>query len=82
MEISICGSRNVSFIDEKTGKEINGKTYFYLFEDSSVEGYMPDKIFVNSRYGEPFTVGKWYSVAYNRYGKIDLNTVVECQHMG
>lgn len=79
MKISICGSRDVSFTDQNTGNVITGKTYFYLSEDPNVDGYLPDKIFVNSKYGLPFKIGRWYTVAYNRYGKIDLNSIVECQ---
>lgn len=77
MKISVCGKRAVSFKDQNTGEVVQGLTYYYLSEDPNVDGYFPDKIFVRDRFGEPFRIGYWYSVSFNRYGKIDLSSVVE-----
>lgn len=71
MEISICGSRKVSFVADD-GNTITGTTYYYLYEDSNVSGYAPDRVFVRDGSYNPFTVGKSYKVEYNRRGKIDI----------
>lgn len=76
--INIIGCRNVSFTDQKTGNDITGKTYYYMYEDSNVSGYASDKFFIASRIDDPFIVGRSYEVVYNRYGKFDFSKVREC----
>lgn len=79
MEISIVGSRNVRFNDQASGNVISGKTFYYLYSDLNVDGYAPDKVFVNDSYSGicPFIVGKRYDVSYDRRGRIDFSSIRE-----
>lgn len=79
MEISVVGYRNVSFIDNSSGNQIIGKSYYFLYSDDNVVGYAPDKVFVrDGRFSvSPFDVGKRYNVSYDRRGRIDFSSVKE-----
>lgn len=74
MIIKIVGSRPVSFKDQN-GDQVTGTSYNYLYQDDHVEGYAVDKVFVRSGRMNPFKVNGEYNVLYNRYGKIDLDSV-------
>lgn len=74
MIIKIVGERPVSFKDQN-GDQVTGKSFNYLYQDDHVNGYACDKVFVRSGRQCPFQVNGEYNVLYNRYGKIDLDSV-------
>lgn len=74
MYIKIVGKRHVTFTAQD-GNQITGDTYYYLYGDSNVEGFAPDKCFVRSGRQVPFKVNGEYQVYYGRNGKIDLDNI-------
>lgn len=77
MTIKVVGFRNVNFKDNASGNDISGTTVYFLYGDRNVDGYAVDKTFIGSGRINPFELNKTYSVAYNRYGKIDFDSVLE-----
>lgn len=69
----IVGYRDVSFKDDKTGKLIEGRSYYYNMEGHNVVGVMAGKIFVgiSALADMKYTPGvsDTVFVSYNRYGK-------------
>lgn len=74
MVIKIIGVRPVSF-KGSDGEEVTGKSYHYLYQESGVEGYAADKVFVRSGRSVPFVVNGEYSVYYRKNGKLDLDNI-------
>lgn len=77
MEIKVVGFRNVNFKDNQTGNDISGTSVYFLYHDRNVEGNAADKTFIGSNRVNPFQINKVYNVAYNRFGKIDFDSVTE-----
>ena len=72
-KIQIVGIRGVSFDDEKTGRTVNGTTFFYLMEDDHTSGKLAGKLFISAQLCDSLdyvpNVGDECWVIYNRYGK-------------
>ena len=77
MEIKPVGFRNVNFTDSSSGNTISGTSVYFLYKDRNVDGYATDKTFIGSGRYNPFELNKVYSVSYNRFGKIDFDSVIE-----
>ncbi len=51
MKVKIFGKRNVSFVDEKTEKELKGITLYFggkTPDNENVSGYITDKVWISS----------------------------------
>lgn len=72
--MSIVGVRDVSFIDEKTGRPVEGKSFYYNQARNGVDGFFAAKVFVSSvalrDVGYMPKPGDEVYVTYNRYGKV------------
>lgn len=72
---TVVGYRDVSFKDEKTGREISGTSIYYTSdENSQVTGEMSGKFFLTFRVSNESnylpTVGDKIKVFYNQFGKV------------
>lgn len=72
MRIVIHGDKVVRF-KTATGDEISGKTIYYGYTDSSVNGVACDKIFISDAKlnGIVYGIGDEAELYFNRYGKVD-----------
>lgn len=70
----IVGYRDVSFKDNDSGREVNGKTYFFTCKQDHVVGVMAGKLFCSAQLLADLSykpeVGDEVMVYYNRYGKV------------
>lgn len=71
-KVSIVGYRDVSFTDD-SGKQVNGRSYYYIATADGVVGVTAGKMFVSANSLKDMkykpAVGDEVYVFYNRYGK-------------
>lgn len=72
--MTIVGTRYVSFDDDKTGRKVEGKTFYYNQARDGVDGLVSDKVFVSSQalrdIGYEPKPGDEVYAYFNRYGKV------------
>lgn len=70
--VQIVGLRKMSFTSQD-GQQVEGMNFYYLMDDSYVEGKIAGKFFMStavlSHVGFVPNVGETVKVFYNRYGK-------------
>lgn len=70
--VQIVGLRRMSFTSQD-GQQVEGMNFYYLMDDSHVEGKVAGKFFMStavlSQVGFVPKVGETVKVFYNRYGK-------------
>lgn len=69
----IIGFRKLSFMDQKTNKQVNGYSLFMVRPGSgeNMTGDEAQKLFISSEYVDYVpSLGEQVQLIYNRYGKI------------
>jgi len=77
----IVGVRDVSFTDDRTGRVVDGKTFYYTQPRDGVRGVCADKLFVSAQAlrdisYEPIP-GDEVIAYFNRFGKVASFSLVE-----
>lgn len=74
MRAKVLGKREVAFTT-KDGKEIDGVSIYYSYEEAKVTGLAADKLFLSNEKLRGIEwdpkIGDEFQPLFNRYGKVD-----------
>ena len=78
MLANVVGKKPLNFTAED-GKVIDGAHLFVTYEETGVEGFAAEKLFISSTKlnAKDVSVGDVLEIYFNRYGKVDKVTVAD-----
>lgn len=82
MKKTIVGKQTVDYVSKKTNQQVTGVTLHVIGEDSRVNGYACETIFVSGKaniYNDVVNIplNTDVEVGYNRWGNVD--TIIVCK---